>query len=295
MKLQQNPLFVYQFYTSGAYRLRQYRFVTYAILISIAIGYLFFFTMFVQFQPGLGASGTLTLLLTCIVAPLMGYRLFSQEYERATWEFLAITPMSARDILLGKWGAAVARWTLLLLLLIPLLWVASLDNLSILFWEEPGTVGWLLTLLTIWSWGVFLVSFSSWLSLRVRNTIAVVGIIFTIQACLLLLLPLVISIIGGWQGISADWRSVVVLSLREGWEWWILSFYTGDIVWMLNPFQVISEWSGVVDFSYRSDSEHYQRLLMMLWGIVQSGVYLTGSAIFAFLTYSKIRKEWRKR
>ena len=62
------------------------------------------------------AYGALTLIV--LLAPAIASTAITQEREQQTWETLTTTPLSATEVLLGKWlGRQMILWLLLVLLL----------------------------------------------------------------------------------------------------------------------------------------------------------------------------------
>jgi len=81
------------------------------IVISIfllIIGWMFFSTFFISGQANLGQFFALLPLSFSFIIPAVTMRLFSEEINMGTYEILLTLPVTSRDIILGKFLAAVA-------------------------------------------------------------------------------------------------------------------------------------------------------------------------------------------
>lgn len=81
------------------------------IVISIfllIIGWMFFSTFFFSGQANLGNFFALLPLSFSFIIPAVTMRLFSEEINVGTYEILLTLPVTSRDIILGKFLAAVA-------------------------------------------------------------------------------------------------------------------------------------------------------------------------------------------
>jgi ABC-2 type transport system permease protein len=81
------------------------------IVISIfllIIGWMFFSTYFFSGQANLGNFFALLPLSFSFIIPAVTMRLFSEEINMGTYEILLTLPVTSRDIILGKFLAAVA-------------------------------------------------------------------------------------------------------------------------------------------------------------------------------------------
>ena len=81
------------------------------IVISIfllIIGWMFFSTFFITGQANLGRFFALLPLSFSFIIPAVTMKLFSEEISAGTYEMLRTLPVTSRDIILGKFLAAVA-------------------------------------------------------------------------------------------------------------------------------------------------------------------------------------------
>jgi ABC-2 type transport system permease protein len=88
------------------------------IVISVFLvlsGWFFFSTFFIYDQAELRNFFNLLPLLFAFIVPAVTMRLFSEEYNTGTYELLLTLPVTVRDVVLGKFLAAVAFIALMLL------------------------------------------------------------------------------------------------------------------------------------------------------------------------------------
>jgi hypothetical protein len=119
--LRENPLLRYHLLGATRHRWRRQPWLYGAAVLGIGLVYLLVLQLTVYSEAGIDATLGLALFVMCLAAPLMAYNLFSLEYEKQTWESLALTRLTAREIFWGKYGAALARVALTTLLFAPFL------------------------------------------------------------------------------------------------------------------------------------------------------------------------------
>ena len=88
------------------------------IVISIFLvlaGWFFFSTFFIYDQAELRNFFNLLPLLFAFIVPAVTMRLFSEEYNTGSYELLLTLPVTVREVVLGKFFAAVAFIALMLL------------------------------------------------------------------------------------------------------------------------------------------------------------------------------------
>jgi len=81
----------------------------------IIIGWLFFSTFFLEKQANLTKFFSLLPVTFAFLIPAVTMRLFSEEINIGSYELLITLPVSFRDIILGKFLAAVAFVTIMLI------------------------------------------------------------------------------------------------------------------------------------------------------------------------------------
>ncbi|MDA8139634.1 MAG: ABC transporter permease subunit [Desulfobacteraceae bacterium] len=82
-------------------------YIVIAIFMAVT-GWLFFSTFFIFDQADLRRFFTLLPLLLALVVPIITMRLFSEELNVGSYELLLTLPVTFRDIIIGKFLAAVA-------------------------------------------------------------------------------------------------------------------------------------------------------------------------------------------
>jgi ABC-type transport system involved in multi-copper enzyme maturation permease subunit len=104
---QENPVFWYHLLGQSRYRWRKQRAMTIIASVLIGLLYLYLLQQTLEYEVEPILIQLLGLLLICLLIPLGSYSLFSAEYEKATWESLAITPLTVDQIVFGKWFSRV--------------------------------------------------------------------------------------------------------------------------------------------------------------------------------------------
>lgn len=86
------------------------------VLFFVIMGWLFTGSLFLLGQASLDEFLTPLPLLLCVFLPAFTMRLFAEEYKTGTVETLATLPLDDAEIVLGKFGAALAIWGVLIAL-----------------------------------------------------------------------------------------------------------------------------------------------------------------------------------
>jgi len=224
----------------------------------------------------------------CIAAPLMAYNLFSSEYEKQTWESLALTRLTAREIFWGKYGAALARVALTTLLFAPF------------FLTTHRATGYVIAaaFTVLFSWGALLVSVGLWLSFKLKRTLTTAAMLYAGQVFVLMLFPFLYLLFSGGSDLSTS-AFEGVQSYRDGILAWVASLFNGTLIILVNPFYLASQldllgappswWWGSTNWDAYVNGLRY-----MLWGFAQSAMYLGLAAVFAGFAYRGVKISWRK-
>jgi ABC-type transport system involved in multi-copper enzyme maturation permease subunit len=283
---QENPVFWYHLVGQSRNRWRKQRTLMLVGGVFFAITYLYLLSQIFTYSLVPAAVFLLGLFLMCLLVPLSSYSLFSTEYEKATWESLAITRLTASEIVFGKWFSRVLGVFVLVALLIPPLLSAWSMEYSPAPFRNVLAAIWLLT-----GWGVLLVSLGMWLSLRLRNSIVTASLLYSIQVFLLLFLPILVQLLFALAMIdspgrmeSLTWEMERKGSLRAAlWDWLTLLF-NWRAIYQLNPFIAAIE---LLDMGSTSTLPH-------LYGWAQGVYYWLFSGWLYFLTLQGVRRHWRK-
>ncbi|MFN4032352.1 MAG: hypothetical protein ACK4ME_01805 [Fimbriimonadales bacterium] len=305
IKKRENPLLQYHLFGFTVNRWKRQPVLYGAVAVGMGLTYLLLFQMFHTYEASLGATLNLSLFVMCLTAPLMAYNSFSLEYEKGTWESLALTRLTAGEILWGKWGAALARVALLTLLLTPMLFIATdfrieLDGPllgrfttvvepSYEFYKFAASVA------LLFSWGALLVSLGVWLSFKLKRTISTASTLYAGQLLALVLLPVLLATFGidSSHALEDELRSVY--SFKDGFFWWLRVAFSSGVIFCLNPFYTTATLDSIasrVYYLYKSvDTMQY---FYVGWGFAQSFVYVSWGIFFAGLAYRGVKTNWRK-
>lgn len=299
----ENPLLYYQLLGLTRNRWKRQPLLYGVVAGSIALTYLLVFQLISYNEASFPATLTLCLFLMCLSAPLMAYNLFSLEYEKQTWESLALTRLTAKEILWGKWGAALARVAGLTVLMLPLLLVnADLDvyisgplvgEYRTILEPTPNLYAFLAGVLILFGWGALIVSLGMWLSFKLRRTLTTASALYAGQVFALALLPMLYLTFS--QGDIQTEFIGYIQSYWGGVTWWIASLFTARAILYLNPFWAAYELNFVDSYDSSWPTENYSQGLMYLgWGFAQGFFYLALALLFAGLTYRGLKYAWRK-
>ncbi|MCC6174217.1 MAG: ABC transporter permease [Chloroflexi bacterium] len=158
------------------------------------------------------AVSLLELALICLLAPALSADLISGERERRTLDLLLVTPLSRRQIILGKLASALGSVTLLIVLALPIQALAVvLGGIGV----EDLVVGLLILVLTAVTYGCVGLFWSA----RLRTTRASVLMAYATTLLGVVGLPLVLFLaLVGMQfvGTASYWRSWPVLAPSTG-------------------------------------------------------------------------------
>lgn len=210
------------------------------IVISIFLilsGWFFFSTFFLYNQAEMREFFSLLPILFAFIVPAVTMRLFSEEMNTGSYELLLTLPVSVRDVVIGKFGAALA---FVGLMLVPTLsYAIFISFYGDLDWGPVigGYIGAILLGAAFSSVGLFASSLT-------RNQI--IAFIIGMSACFFLTLIdkmlffLPESCVGIFQFLSADFHfqniSRGILDSRD-----ILYFLSVCFVALYGTYQVIQE------------------------------------------------------
>lgn len=289
----ENPLLYYQLYGLTRNRWKRQPLLYGAAAFGIALAYLLLFQLVSFSETGFVGTLILCLFVMCLSAPLMAYNLFSLEYEKQTWEALALTRLTAKEILWGKWGTALIRVAGLTVLALPLL----LLTISLEDDTEPALRLYIFGtgVSVLFGWGALIVSLGMWLSFKLRRTLTTASALYAGQVFALLLLPMLLLIFGGGEFLTVTEFISAVQSYWEGIVWWIASFFNARAIVFLNPFYAVYQLDFIGSKGlFLTGENHGLGLRYMGWGFAQGGIYLALALLFAGLTYRGLKHAWRK-
>ncbi len=305
IKRRENPLLHYHLLGFTVNRWKRQPVLYGAVAVGIGLTYLLVFQMFRTYEASLEATLNLSLFVMCLAAPLMAYNSFSLEYEKGTWESLALTRLTAGEILWGKWGAALARVALLTLLLTPMLFIATdlkiksdgslLGRFATVVEPTYELYKFASSVALLFSWGALLVSLGVWLSFKLRRTISTASALYAGQLFALALLPTLFAIFEIDTRYSIQDSLSSVNSFRDGFYWWLIAAFSPIIVFYLNPFYTTLMLDNIVfDQYYSYEYVDAMQYIYVGWGLTQSVIYLSWAIFFAGIAYRGVKTKWRK-
>ncbi|GEM_PF-990222 len=304
----ENPLLRYQLFGFTVNRWKRQPLLYGAVAVGVGLTYLMVYQLVAFNQTSFAAALNLCLFVMCLTAPLMAYNLFSLEYEKQTWESLALTRLTAREILWGKFGAALARVGILTLLALPIL-LTTIELDIYIFDSRRGRIPTVLESTTnlyvltagvslLFSWGALLVSLGMWLSFYLKRTLSTASTLYAGQVFALALMPMLYLTFSA--GETGSELIGAITSYWEGFAWWVASLFTARVILYLNPFWATTELNAILPPRYTwwdggwDGSTYAEGLFYLNWGFAQSVAYLALALLFAGLTYRGLKHAWRK-
>ncbi len=276
----QNPLFHYHLLGQARWLLRRPLYQLLLIVLPVVIVYFWLLSKASQ-----ESVYSLVVGLECVaiwlLAPLMTHSLFAAEFEKATWDMLVITRLSASQIVMGKFLSRLVLLAVLLLPFQPLLVLSLLQERKVLsgFWEL-FKAQWVIV-----SWAVLLIAATLWLSFRLRRGMTTAAAAFVGQIFVLFILPTL------WLIFTALFfgEEVVEGVVAVGGEKWTVWGWMVDpryAVWCYNPIVALI---GVYALAETTNLQS-----AWLWGLWQGFVYLLLAVGFVGALTRAVAKATRK-
>lgn len=295
----ENPLITYQWLGVWRQSYRRQPFLYIFVFVTMTLFYGLFLMLELRYPESIETVHLdfLFLFVVVLVVPLFAHGRIALEYENATWEFLALTRLTAKEIFVGKWGSAMLALALLiffaLLFYMPVIVIGSTFATMTRQLEKA-----FFSLMLITSWGALLVSVGTWIAYRVRRTLSTIALMYAFQVMVLLMVPWLFAIFGIPPGMVAQaiYRDssserIILGDFMTRVDFWWSAIKSLEIVYWLNPFYALA----VFDYSTNNSLAWgglYDPLHGWLW--VQSIIYLAVSFLLAMHTYRRLRREWRK-
>ncbi|HRJ27589.1 MAG TPA: ABC transporter permease subunit [Fimbriimonadaceae bacterium] len=137
----------------------------------------------------------------CFLTPALLHSAIAGEREKRTWDFLAVAPLTASQIILGKFSAGMSAVLMLMLACSPFFLMSTFrpvdPEMSLsyptTFVTQPQYV--LYIALTILTFSMALAAFSILISSRSRRAFTAQGVILGLEALVLLIFPTFLSAI----------------------------------------------------------------------------------------------------
>jgi ABC-type transport system involved in multi-copper enzyme maturation permease subunit len=205
------------------------------------------------------------LVVVTLIAPTAIYAAISGEREKATWDALVLTRLTAAQIIAGKllWRLVTLAAVMALFLVMVLVSQSQATGPN-----GPVAVAVFLTQCLILTWGVLLSTFALWISARTARSVTSIGIIIGAMLGALAMLPALLSAFGA--------------TLEPERAQTALDFLGASAV-ALNPFVLVAE---VADWS----KGEYRMLSDPRWTLVVAILYLAASALLVWLTRNTLKR-----
>jgi len=225
------------------------------------------------------------LVLVTLFMPISVYGAISGERERTTWEALVLTRLTHGQIVVGKIIWRVAGLLILMaLFLLPLVLSVIYSEATAPGYPQPLYISragyvpidaWRTLIeaeMMTFTWGFALCAYGLWVSANTRKSVTSAALIFISLLTVLVLLPVLFSMIGGPIS-AADYSG--------NYGAWILMH--------INSFYAMGQLcTPLSDYNY-GNNDAPDPLFGTEWGILQTGVYLAGAAIFIYATYRTLK------
>jgi ABC-type transport system involved in multi-copper enzyme maturation permease subunit len=206
------------------------------------------------------------LVAVTLIAPAAIYAAISGEREKATWDALVLTRLTAAQIIAGK-----LLWRLVTLAGVMALFVVMIlvSQSQATGHDGPAAAAVFLTQCLIFAWGLLLSTFGLWISARTARSVTSIGIIIGAMLGALAMLPALLSAFGAT--LSPE-RAETALD------------YFGAAVVSVNPFILVSE---VADWAAGGQ---YRMLSDPRWTLMVACLYLAAAALLVWLTRNTLKR-----
>lgn len=266
-----NPVLWY--HIVGQARLRLHNQTVLLVLVGgiALLAYLYLVSQIAWYGADPGSVLFFQLFLICLILPAASHALISTEYERATWESLMLTRLSAAQIVLGKLFSRCAMLLLILALFLLPIWLATQKEAWMVSWSGVWRSEWVAL-----TWGFLLIAFSLWTSNRVRSSLGAAAFSFGALVFFLIVLP----------------PLLLALEIESPKEELFIPYRTK---WFLDPIGMVGYLNPFLAIFHLTDRYRLRRIPNdYLWGSLQGGIYLMVGLWLVFLTIRSVRTKWRK-
>ncbi len=277
----ENPVFRY--HLLGQTRLTVARPLWQVLSVALPFVVIYFWLAYQVATNGLPALViTLEVFALWLLAPLMTHSLFAMEFEKATWDMLVLTRLTAGQIVMGKF---LSRFVMLLIfasLFTPLLWLAA--NREFNDMASPLMVLWGLKVQwVIVSWAILVNAVTLWLSYHLRRGMVAAAASFAGQVFVLFILPIFWALfLTLLQIAGAPDPSYLRLETLGRFTW----FFSWS--WLPIVYNPIVAAVGLFEFRTSPNAP-------FLWGIWQGIVYLILAVAVLWALMASVAKATRKR
>lgn len=283
-----NPVFHYHLW--GQTRLMARRPLWQILLFCVPFAVIYLWLIDQAVRNGLPQlSLSLECLTLWLVAPLMSHALFAMEFEKATWDMLILTRLTAGQIVMGKFLSRLALLSFLAVLFVPLALIGALkeyqavSSFSLLAWFAK-------TQLVVISWAILLIAVTLALSYWLKRGMVAAAVAFAGQVFVLFILPAFWMLFLALYAATTrqpldpfDFRFGSEPTLRFGWM-----FDPRFAVVVYNPIAAIA---GIGLYHLGAVPPDRQALL---WGTWQGIVYLAVASLVVTALVRAVAKATRK-
>lgn len=270
-----NPVLTYHLTGQSKGRLRSQTAVVVIAAAFVLLAYLFLMYQVALYGMDLFGLAVFEMLIISLILPAASHSLISSEHERATWDSLMLTALSAREIFIGKWLSRAALLGIIVFAWLPIYLMAMAKETNITLYQL------IVANLIIIGWGCVLISLSIWLSSLLKNSLGAAAVSFSAQVAGLMFLPLLLGALfpGFIREADRSWRDIGDMSF-----FWM---FQPEMIYWLNPFITL--------YQTVPSSGLFAGDRLFGWGIIQSTTYGLLAILLCKLTTRAIRLGWRKR
>lgn len=281
-----NPVFRYHFLGQTKMMVRRPAWLV--LLISAIFLSIYIWLLHQAYQNGVPSlTAGLECLALWLIAPLMTHSLFAAEFEKATWDMLVLTRLTAGQIVMGKFLSRLVVLLFAAILFVIPLWIGAVQDYQTLSGVQIFV--WLMkTQFVIVGWAILLVAVTLWLSYWLKRGMVAAAVAFAGQVFVLFIVPILWGLFSALF-IASERASFDPLYFGFGQEEWLKYGWMFDIrfaVWFYNPAIALT-----VVFALLSEMRAEQPIL---WGFWQGLIYLLLAGLIVALLTKSVAKATRK-
>ncbi len=282
----ENPVLRYHLF--GQTRLMARRPLWQIVIVTVPLVVLYLWLVYRVANDGMPELViTLECLALWLVAPLMTHSVFAMEFEKATWDMLVLTRLTAGQIVMGKFFSRLALLSLFVCLFAPLLWMAAVHDFTAI---SPFALSfWLLqTQLVVVGWAVLLTAVTLWLSYWLKRGMVAAAVAFAGQVFILFILPAlwVLFLVMFYASVG---RPLDPFEFRFGQDSWLRYGWMIDLRFVALFYNPIFTLAGLW---FLRDTPSAQTPI--LWGTWQGIVYLLMASLFVTALLRSVAKATKK-
>jgi ABC-type transport system involved in multi-copper enzyme maturation permease subunit len=206
------------------------------------------------------------LVAVTLIAPATVYAAISGEREKATWDALILTRLSAAQIIAGKLAWRILTLAGVMALLLLMILVSQTQGRPD---DHPTAAVVLLGQVMIFAWGVFLTVFGLWISAKTNRSVTSIGVIIGATLGALAMVP----------ALLAAFEIFGELDNPVTFKDWLGVFTIG-----VNPFFLLG---SVTESSRRVGASLVQS---PEWMLIVIALYLVATGLLLWLTHNTLKR-----